>query len=69
MAKRVQRERVYATQDEIAFLKELGRGMAPMARVKLLKRYRATLTMRKRWGKLDPEIIEAYLNLEIGGKP
>ncbi|MCX5818430.1 MAG: hypothetical protein NT047_00730 [Deltaproteobacteria bacterium] len=69
MAKGVQRERAYASQDEIAFLKTLGAGMAPMARVALLKRYRATLAMRKRWGKVDPEIIEAYLNLEIGGKP
>jgi hypothetical protein len=43
--------RPYSTEDELAFIGDLGRGGVPgVSRIDLLKSYRAAASRRTRWG-------------------
>lgn len=62
---------VWRTEEEIAFLQNLGRFAGLRARAALLRRYLAQMKVRRHWGRIDPEIVESYIRLELGegGKP
>jgi hypothetical protein len=64
---RIQYPRHYGTQEEIEYLKGLGRSPHGVSRTEMLRRYRQGMERRQRWGMIDPEIIRTYLDLEIGG--
>ena len=61
----------WRTEEEIAFLKKLGRDGNFSARASALRRYLAVMKARKHWGRIDREIVEAYIRLELGegGRP
>ncbi|MDD4339235.1 MAG: hypothetical protein PHV00_06095 [Syntrophales bacterium] len=62
----------WGTQDELEFLKKVGREnfgprrIAKPTREKALRRYRESMDRRTNWGAIDPSIIRTYLALEIG---
>lgn len=66
MVERIQYPRRYGTQEEIEYLKNLGRSRHGVPRVEMLRRYRQSMERRQRWGVIDPEIIRTYLEIEIG---
>ena len=72
MNRRGELAKEWDTRHEIEFLKELGNGRwlrnGSRNRPCLLAQYQEAMEKRKRWGKVDPEIIKAFLELEIGGK-
>ncbi len=59
------------TFDELNFLAKVGRQIHTRnvltARPVLLRRYADTCEIRKRWGKIDKEIVLDYVRGELGG--
>lgn len=65
--------RPYATADEVAFLKRLGRHRprsrwAGSHQHTLLRQYRAAMGGRQRWGQIDPRAVRAYLDTVLNDK-
>ncbi len=64
---------IWGTREEIEYLKDLGGHCSKMGNARLATRrqllmsYRQAMERRKDWGKIDREVIAAYLSMELGG--
>jgi len=56
----------YSTNDEVAFIGDLGRrGGFGLSRLEMLRRYRAALNHRVRWGRMVREVVLREIDAAI----
>jgi len=56
----------WRTKEEIEHIRAAVRKRDPAGRRAFLRRYLVSMPNRRRWGRIEPEVVEAYVRLELG---